>query len=91
MISKFILVPIVLSIVGALFNSIMTSNVFAAIEPFKNKVNIQTDSTHNNDCNESDTGTNKAACITTDQTTTEGTGINGEKNKVTSDLKVDQL
>ena len=65
--------------------------MFAAIEPFKNKVNIQTDSTHNNDCNESDTDTNKAACITTDQTTTEETSINGEKNKVTSDLKVDQL
>jgi hypothetical protein len=63
MISKFILIPIVLSIVGALFNSIMTSNVFAAIEPFKNKVKIQTDSTHNNDCNESDTGTNKALLV----------------------------
>lgn len=80
MISKFILIPIVLSIVGTLFNSTLTSNVFAAIEPFKNKVNIQTDSTHNNDCNENDTGTNKAACITTDQTTTEETSINGEKN-----------
>ena len=63
----------------------MTSNVFAAIEPFKNKVSIRTDSTHNNDCNESDTGINKAACIITDQTTTEETSINGEKNKVTSD------
>ena len=58
--------PVVVSIVGTLFNRIMTSNVFAAIEPFKNKVNIQTDSTHNNDCNESDTGTNNAACVDID-------------------------
>jgi hypothetical protein len=91
MISKFILIPIVLSIVGTLFNSIMTSNVFAAIEPFKNKVNIQTDSTHNNDWNESETGKNNAACVDIDQTTAQDISINGEKKKVNSDLKVDQL
>jgi len=32
-ISKFVLIPIVVSIIGTLFNSIMTSNAFAAIDP----------------------------------------------------------
>jgi hypothetical protein len=66
----------------------MISNVFAAIEPFKNKVNIQTDSTRNNDWNESDTGKNNPACVDIDQTTAQDISINGEKNKLTTDINV---
>ena len=66
----------------------MISNVFTAIEPFKNKVNIQTDSIHNNDWNDSDTGKNNAASVDIDQTTAQDIGINGEKNKLTTDINV---
>ncbi len=56
-----ILAPsILLVVIGALFSSVVGSNVHGANDPFQNKVNIVTDSKHKNDRNEYDPGTNNA-------------------------------
>ncbi|MGB7696722.1 MAG: hypothetical protein WBL46_05815 [Nitrososphaeraceae archaeon] len=56
-----ILAPsILLVVIGALFSSVVGSNIHGANDPFQNKVNIVTDSKHKNYCNEYDPGTNNA-------------------------------
>jgi hypothetical protein len=89
--SKVFLIPSVLLLVVTLFSGMIAGKPVAAIDPFKNKINIITDSNHNNDCDEDDTGTNNAACVDIDQTSTKDISIKGDKNKVTSDIKVDQV
>jgi hypothetical protein len=51
-----------LVVIGTLFSSIVSTNVFGAIDSFQNKVDIVTDSKHKNDCDEHDAGANNADC-----------------------------
>lgn len=55
MYSVVILAPsLLLAVTGTLFSSIVSTNVYGAIDSFQNKVDIVTDSEHKNDCDEHD-------------------------------------
>ena len=87
-----ILAPsILLVVIGALFSSIVGSNVYGAIDPFQNKVDIVTDSKHKNDCDEYDAGANSADCSNVDETTADQISMIGKNNKFISNINVDQI
>ncbi|MGI0022979.1 MAG: hypothetical protein ACRD9Q_08980, partial [Nitrososphaeraceae archaeon] len=87
-----ILAPsILLVVIGALFSSIVGSNVYGVIDPFQNKVDIVTDSNHKNDCDEYDAGANKADCSNVDETVTDQISMVGKNNKFISNINVDQI
>lgn len=88
MISKPILIPLAMLLVVGFFSSIIIGIEFAAADPSKNKVKIITDSKYMSYCNEYDTGTNSAVCSVLEATTTESISVDGENNKVTSDIHV---
>lgn len=75
------------------FNSIIdwmiigTSATHAfADDPFKNKVNIDTDAKQKNDCETDSSGTSSEGCLASDKTTTDTINVQGEKNKVDLDF-----
>lgn len=87
-----ILAPsILLVVIGALFSSVVGSNIHGANDPFQNKVNIVTDSKHKNDCHEYDSGTNNADWSNVDETATDQISIIGMNNKFISNMNVDQI
>jgi hypothetical protein len=83
--SKTILVPSLVLLIGTVFGTSAT-NAFAD-DPFKNKVNIETDIDNKNSCDESQEGTNNAVCRISDSLTTNTFSIQGEKNKVKLDFE----
>lgn len=74
--------------IGTVFGTSAT-NALAADDPFKNKVNIDTDEENKNSCDESDFGFNEAVCAITDNLSTETFSIQGEKNKISLDLEAE--
>jgi hypothetical protein len=75
---------ILLVVIGTLFSSIVSTNVYGAIDSFQNKVDIVTDSKHKNDCDEHDAGANNAYCSNVDETATDQISMIGKNNKFIS-------
>ena len=87
-----ILAPaILLVVIGTLFNSILGSNVYGAIESIQNKADILTDSKHKNDCDEFNTGTNNAECSNVDATATDQISLIGKNNNFILNSNVKQI
>jgi hypothetical protein len=84
--SKTVLLPSIVLLIGAVFGTTAT-NAFAADDPFKNKVDIDTDVDNKNTCDESGDGFNDADCIITDNVQTHTFTIQGEKNKISLDIE----
>src|SRR6187200_2498604 len=62
-----------------------------ANEPFKNKVNIDTDAKQKkNDCDTDVSGTSSEGCLASDKKTTHTINVQGEKNKVDLDFDAKQ-
>ena len=62
-----------------------------ADDPFKNKVNIDTDAKQKkNDCDTDVSGTSSEGCLASDKTTTDTISVLGEKNKVDIDFDAKQ-
>jgi Na+/H+-translocating membrane pyrophosphatase len=75
---------ILLVVIGTLFSSIESTNVYGAIDSFQKKVDIVTDSKHKNDCDEHDAGANNADCSNVDETATDQISMIGKNNKFIS-------
>ena len=75
-----LLSPIVL-LIGAVFCTTAT-NAFAVDDPFKNKVEIDTDVDNKNTCDETGNGFNQRICAVTDNLETNTFTMQGEKNKI---------
>lgn len=58
------------------------TNAFAADDPFKNKVAIDTNVDNKNTCDETGEGHNQAVCAITDNLETSTFTMQGEKNKI---------
>ena len=86
--SKTVLLPSIVLLIGAVIGTSAT-NAFADDDPFKNKVEINTDGDNKNTCDESQDGNNNAGCSISDSLKTDTFTIQGEKNKVSLDLKQD--
>jgi len=84
--SKIVLLPSIVLLIGTVFGTIAT-NAFAADDPFKNKVEIDTDDENKNSCDETQEGFNTATCVIADNFATDTFTIQGEKNKISLDLK----
>lgn len=63
------------------------TSAFAVDDPFKNKVDIDTDVDNKNTCDESGEGFNQALCVVTDNLETETFTMQGEKNKISIDAE----
>jgi len=86
--SKTILIPSIVLLIGWV---ICTSATHAfADDPFKNKVNIDTDAKHKNDCDTDASGTSSEGGLASDKTTTDTVNIQGGKNKVDLDFEAKQ-
>lgn len=86
--SKTVVLPSIVLLIGTILGTTAT-DVFAADDPFKNKVKIDTNVDNKNTCDESDNGENLAICKITDNLQTSTFTLQGEKNKVSIDLKGD--
>ena len=53
---------LLLVVIGLLFNSIVSSNVYGAFDPLQNKVDIVTDPKYKNDCDDKTNGDNTLIC-----------------------------
>jgi len=84
--SKTVLLPSIVLLIGTVFGTTAT-NAFAADDPFKNKVEIDTDNENKNSCDESQAGHNTAECVIADNLTTDTFTLQGEKNKISLDLQ----
>lgn len=92
MYSVVILAPsLLLAVTGTLFSSIVSTNVYGAIDSFQNKVDIVTDSEHKNDCDEHDAWSNNADCQNVDETATDQISMIGKNNKFIANINVDQI
>jgi hypothetical protein len=80
-----------LAVTGTLFSSIVSTNVYGAIDSFQNKVDIVTDSEHKNDCDEHDAWANNADCANVDETATDQISMIGKNNKFIANINVDQI
>ena len=78
--SRTILIPSIVLLIGSVIGTSAT-NAFA-YDPFKNKVNIDTDTKQKNDCDTDASGTSSEGCLASDKTTTDTIVVQGEKNKV---------
>ena len=63
--SRTVLLPSLVLLIGAILGTTATS-AFAADDPFKNKVEIDTDVDNKNTCDESGEGFNQGLCVVTD-------------------------
>lgn len=79
--SRTILLPSIVLLIGAVFGT-TTTNAFAADDPFKNKVAIDTNVDNKNTCDETGEGHNQAVCAITDNLETSTFTMQGEKNKI---------
>ena len=85
MYSVGILAPsILLVVIGTLFSSIVSTNVYGAMDSFQNKVDIVTDSKDKNDCDEHDAGANNADYSNVYETATDQISMIGKNNKFIS-------
>ena len=84
--SKTILIPSIVLLIGTVFGTTTATNAFAD-DPFKNKVDIDSDVDNTNSCDESQDGNNNSNCFITDSLTTDTITVHGEKNKVSLDFK----
>jgi hypothetical protein len=84
--SRTVLLPSIVLLIGAVFSTTATS-AFAADDPFKNKVEIDTDVDNKNTCDETDEGFNQAVCAVTDNLETGTFTMQGEKNKISIDVE----
>lgn len=84
--SRTVLLPSIVLLIGAVFSTTAT-NAFAADDPFKNKVEIDTDVDNKDTCDESGEGFNQALCVVTDNLETETFTMQGEKNKISIDAE----
>jgi len=76
-------------LIGSVIGSSST-HAFAD-DPFKNKVNIDTDAKQKkNDCDTDVSGTSSEGCLASDKTTTDTINAQGEKNKVDLDFDAKQ-
>jgi hypothetical protein len=82
--SKTVLIPSIVLLIGTVFGTSAT-NAFVD-DPFKNKVNIETDIDNTNSCDETGSGDNNPFCKVDDHLTTDTFTIQGEKNKVKLDF-----
>ena len=87
--SRTILIPSIVLLIGSAIGTSAT-NAFA-YDPFKNKVNIDTDTkTKKNYCDTDASGSSSEGCLTFDKTTTDTINAQGEKNKVDLDFDAKQ-
>ena len=84
--SRTVLLPSIVLLIGAVFSTTAT-NAFAADDPFKNKVEIDTDVDNKNTCDETGEGFNQAVCAVTDNLETGTFTMQGEKNKISIDVE----
>jgi len=84
--SRTVLLPSIVLLIGAVFGTTVT-NAFAADDPFKNKVEIDTDVDNKNTCDETDVGFNQAVCTVSDSLVTSTFTMQGEKNKISIDVE----
>ena len=84
--SRTVLLPSIVLLIGAVFGTTAT-NAFAADDPFKNKVAIDTDVDNKNTCDETGEGHNQAVCAITDNLETSTFTMQGEKNKISIDAE----
>lgn len=86
--SKTIHIPSIVLLIGSVIVSSATHGF--ADNPFKNKVNIDTDAKQKNDCDTDASGTSSEGCLASDKTTTDTINVQGEKNKVDLDFDAKQ-
>lgn len=86
--SKTVVLPSIVLLIGTVLGTTAT-DAFAADDPFKNKVKIDTDMDNKNTCDESNDGTNNAICSIADALHTDPFTVQGEKNKISLDFKGD--
>ena len=84
--SRTVLLPSIVLLIGAVFSTTAT-NAFAADDPFKNKVEIDTDVDNKNTCDETGEGYNQAVCVVADNLETGTFTMQGEKNKISIDVE----
>lgn len=84
--SRTVILPSIVLLIGAVFSTTATS-AFAADDPFKNKVEIDTDVDNKNTCDETGEGYNQAVCVVTDNLETGTFTMQGEKNKISIDVE----
>ena len=84
--SRTVLLPSIILLIGAVFGTTAT-NAFAADDPFKNKVEIDTDVDNKNTCDETGEGFNEAVCAVNDNLVTSPFTLQGEKNKISIDVE----
>lgn len=84
--SRTVLLPSLVLLIGAILGTTATS-AFAADDPFKNKVEIDTDVDNKNTCDESGEGFNQGLCVVTDNLETGTFTMQGEKNKISIDVE----
>ncbi len=84
--SRTVLLPSIVLLIGAVFSTTAT-NAFAADDPFKNKVEIDTDVDNKKTCDETGEGFNQAVCAVTDNLETGTFTMQGEKNKISIDVE----
>ena len=84
--SRTVLLPSIVLLIGAIFGT-TAMNAFAADDPFKNKVEIDTDVDNKNTCDESGEGFNQAVCAFTDNLETGTFTMQGENNKISIDVE----
>lgn len=82
--SKTVLIPSIVLLIGTVLGTSAT-NAFAD-DPFKNKVNIDTQQDNTNSCDESQQGENNSDCEITDTTVTDTFTIEGDENKILLDF-----
>ena len=86
--SRTIVIPSIVLLIGSVIGTSAT-HAFAD-DPFKNKVNIDTDTKQKNDCDTDASGTSSEGCLASDKTTTDTINVQGEKNKVDLDFDAKQ-
>ena len=84
--SRTVLLPLIVLLIGTVFGTTAT-NAFAADDPFKNKVEIDTDVDNKNTCDETGDGYNQGVCVVTDNLETSAFTMQGEKNKISIDVE----
>ncbi len=88
--SKTVLLPSIVLLIGAVFGTTATS-AFAADDPFKNKVEIDSDVDNKSTCDESGDGFQQSVCSVTDSLVTHTFTMQGEKNKISIDVEGENL
>jgi hypothetical protein len=81
--TRTILLSSIVLLVGAIFGTTTTSTY--ADDPFKNKVEIDSDVENENTCDETGDGFNQPVCAEIDNLETSTFTIQGEKNKISID------